>query len=286
MKNVKLVTCNGVKFDLPLLEHHIRHYLNSGILPENYLLILNSLDKTSEEIIEAKDIASKYNITNIFHWIGEYSSEEMHRTRKNVIRNHTKDNDWVVHCDADEFHWYYSPLESIIKSAEQLSFNCVQGVFTDRVSSSGELSEINREEPIYNQFPILANLNDVWFSLGSNPPTGVVKMMIYKRNLVTSRGGHVIQTGKAKYAGGMDLSRHKYIMDTTFRENCMYQVHHFKWHSGVVDKLKRRIKTYKSRGFKWWKTSQKFVNYFEENGKIALDTVELYDDQTNTSPIF
>lgn len=285
MKNVKLITCNGVRFDLQLLSHHIEHYLSFGILPENYLLILNGNNK--EDIQPGIEVANRYNIKNVFHWLGTYSSQEMHGVRNKVITKHSVVGDWIMHADADEFHWYDEPVENIIKMCKKTNSNCVQGVFTDRITNDGSLPEINIEPQIYEQMPVLANLNKIWFP-NTDPKSGVVKMMLYDARLRSTRGGHQIaheQQRVAKYLFGMDLSKHPDLMKTEFREYCPYHVHHFKWHSNVINKLQERVLNYKKMGFKWWVTSQRFIDYYNTHGKISIDMVEIYEDQSKSFPI-
>jgi len=38
---VYLATCFSLDFDLGLLDHFIKHYMNLGINPENFLFVLN-----------------------------------------------------------------------------------------------------------------------------------------------------------------------------------------------------------------------------------------------------
>lgn len=284
-ERIKLFSCNGLKYDLHLLYHHIEHYLNYGILPENFLLVFNTPDQDDWRIGHAKEVCKNYGIVPKLVWVGEYASQELHEIRSYIIRHYTKDNDWVIHCDADEFHWYHKPIDQMILETEKNNANCIQGVFTDRITKDGSLPDISPAENIYDQFPVLANLNNIWFEQNKNPPSGVVKMMAYQKHLMTTRGGHQIAFKKGRYAFGIDLCRHKDIMQTDFRESCPYQVHHFKWHSGIIPKLKQRIETYKRRGFSWWFTSQRCIDSLNNN-KIPLEMVDLYENQTSSLPVF
>lgn len=285
MERIKLFTCIGLNYDLGLLKHQIEHYLGLGILPENYLLVLNIRDEDDPLLDYAYGICCIYDIIPIHIWVGEYTSQNMYRLRTKIISENLAPDEWLIHADADEFHWYPQPLDQMIAECRKNGWDAIQGVFTDRITADGNLAVVQEEEKIYDQFPVLANLNNVWFDIKSNPASGVVKMMAYKHGLVTTRGGHQIINRKANYAFGMDLTHHKKVLDTSFRESCPYQVHHFKWHSEIIPKLKRRVNTYKQAGYSWWRTSQQFIDAVNAD-KIPLELVELYEDQSKASPLF
>ena len=252
--------------------------------------MLNARDKDDERIQHASNICFKFGISVTYVWIGEYTSEAMHKLRNRLINKHIASKNWIIHADADEFHFYPKPLTDLLLDCEDQGITAVQGVFTDRIDSQGRLKPITDSESIYKQFPTLANLNNLWYiSRRHAPATGVVKMMAYKKGLITNRGGHIIKHTSRnlpiKYALGIDLAKHQDILQTPFRENCLYQVHHFKWHKGVINKLQRRVKIYKQIGYKWWVNSQHLINSIDNEGRIPIKVIDIYEDQSQASPI-
>ncbi len=294
----KVFTCNGVMHDLNLLNHHIDHYLNLGINPKNYIIMLNTPNLFCENLREAKNICKKTGVNLVHVWEGQYSSDVMHKIRRELINIYWNKDDWVVHADADEFHEYPKPFLEFVKDLSKTDITAVQGVFVDRLDSNGILKEVSQEPSIDKQFPVKANADSMRLGAFENTKsekahgrkkiTSVVKMMMYKKHLPTSRGGHIIGekiNGKIevpsdlKYYLGDDLSAHEDILDINFRKQCPLKVHHYKWHSGVIEKLKERADLYKKQNKKFWKDSQKTIDAMEfnsDNVRIPLSSIEVF----------
>lgn len=55
-----------------------------------------------------------------------------------------------------------------------------------------------------------------------------------------------------------------------------FRVHHFKWTSNVLEKLKLRESEFKMQGIRWWVQSHKIRSYINKHGnKLNVDSPEL-----------
>lgn len=273
MERLKIFVCVGLEYDADLIPHFVTHYCNLGIDPDNFIVLLNHIDNNIVDSFYS--LIKEYGITNIHKWVGEYTSQTMWELRTGIIKEYIKSNEWVIHADIDEFHEYPSDLNTVLVEQEKDGINIIQGVFTDRISNDYTLCE--PKDNIWATYPIKCNLNKLWFRPGIDPTTGVVKVMGYKGSLRLNRGGHSIYCGPVKFNGGQCLSKHPNILDTRFRQNYPYQVHHFKWRKSLIRKLQQRVQTYKDKNYTWWPTSQSIIDHCKD-GQIPKDMVELYEN--------
>lgn len=88
-----------------ILRHWVHHYLDLGVKPENFLVVVNS--KTGErtkEVDECTRILDENGIGYVL-WLSQYSSEIMYKYRMELQAKVDTD-DWIIHADSDEFHYY------------------------------------------------------------------------------------------------------------------------------------------------------------------------------------
>jgi len=287
MKRLRLISCNGVNYDLPLLYHFIKHYISLGIDPDQFLLVFNALSNEHPNLNEAESIAKQFGIQNTFRWIGTHTSQLRLKFFLRLLKEHTKPGDWVIYADADEFHFYPDRLEEVLQNCDSKGQNAIQGVFVDRISANGTLTPTQPTPTIYEQYPTLCNCNAIWYETGNFPDTAIVKILAYKSGMKTTTGGHVIRKpdeSEVKYALECNLANHKSITDTEFREKIPFQVHHFKWNANLIDKCNSRIETFKQLGKPWGMYPQRIVEYFQKHKKIDLNTIELFKDQSKIFP--
>ena len=191
MSGIKLISCVGVDGDLALLPHFLRHYQNLGISSAAMCLILNAESEDTPALAEAARILESFSIKPPEIWIAPYTSGAMWEKRRDLQARIASEQDWVISADVDEFHEYPQSLPSLLRHCDRTGVNCIQGVFIDRLTSTGELLDPSTEESIEERYPIH---EDVICSIGQTGQQhdwyGTVKIMACKGNVLPSRGGH------------------------------------------------------------------------------------------------
>lgn len=125
--------------------------------------------------------------------------------------------DWALYPDMDEFAEF--PGGSIREYTRSLPprVQVIQGRWWDRLASDGTLPAIDPEKPLEAQFPIMARLSDKFFKSNSQ----------------------VIVACKDRKAE----SHHPQWLIKAFGSRAfseLLNVHHFKWHSTMVEHLRGR----------------------------------------------
>ena len=222
-KKIRLVTVTGSRTDT--LWHMLNHYRD--LVDEMYVVVYEwEGSSTYNEVLKITKQFEKAKIVERvtkekFNW--EYVTE---------LYNETKmlfSNDWWVVSDDDEFHIYSKPLQEIILDCERNGWELVRGGFIDRVGQTGDFPKINKKENIFEQFPVAGFFR--------HPMSGACP------NKVCIMKGHIEITPGQHYA--------KLNGQTTWRwqgwnhpliapiDEYNVQVHHFKWDSTCVERIKQ-----------------------------------------------
>jgi hypothetical protein len=222
-KKIRLVTVTGSRTDT--LWHMLNHY--KDLVDEMYVVVYewegsstyNEVLKIIKQFDKAKII--KRITKEKFNW--EYVTQ---------LYNETKmlfPNDWWIVSDDDEFHIYSKPLNQITSACERNGWELVRGGFIDRVGQIGDFPKINKKENIFEQFPVAGFFR--------HPMSGACP------NKVCIMKGHIEITPGQHYA--------KIDGHTTWRwqgwnhpliapiDEYNVQVHHFKWDSTCVERIKQ-----------------------------------------------
>ena len=244
----RLISCIGVDGpaggDLPLLRHFLDYYAGLGIPPTRMHLILNARDAGSPDLVEARGVLERFGTTPEI-WIGFYTSAAMWDRRRALQRRVADADDWIVNADADEFHDYPAPLDEVIAFCEARGARCVQGPFVDRIAADGTLAALDDVRPIWEQFPVAA---DVGSAIGKRPgaedATGTVKMMLHRGDVSPGLGGHNPQdTAPEGLLYGLPLMFFPRIKSPDWRFGLPFRVWHFKWTAGLAQRLEERRAT-------------------------------------------
>lgn len=148
---------------------------------------------------------------------------------------------WYCCADLDEFYWFTEP--DIIGAMENYGAQACGGVFFDRVAGDGTFPEI----PPYDGKPHLDDLFPCTTTLTeANTYRATPTKIAIARGNVTIHSGH----------HGVDADV-KVLQDTV-------EVHHFKWHAGVIDLLPRRLEAYRSQKLGWSEESLYFQELFKD----------------------
>lgn len=128
---------------------------------------------------------------------------------------------WHLLADADELQTYPAPLNEVTATAEAGGHRVVGGLMLDRVADDGRLAHWRAETGLDRAFPLGGHLTH---RLLKGDP----------RKIVLVRSGVTVASGNHRAPG------HK--PDPA----ALACVHHFKWRSGVLDDLRRRVERFAS----------------------------------------
>ncbi|MBV8656721.1 MAG: glycosyltransferase family 2 protein [Burkholderiales bacterium] len=151
--------------------------------------------------------------------------------------------DWVVWCDSDEFQVYPCGLKSLTTECESKGIELLRGVFIDRIAADYSLPQFDPAMSVWAQFPLCCNVS----ALLAKAET---------RKVVLCRGHIQLDVGHHRpFSGGSYTSARGWV-----------QIHHFKWHAGVIQTLRFRIQPAWRDKCNWWMESKRLLDYFEANG--------------------
>ncbi|MFF1693516.1 hypothetical protein ACFVXC_07830 [Streptomyces sp. NPDC058257] len=128
---------------------------------------------------------------------------------------------WHLLADADELQTYPAPLDEVIATSEAGGHRVVGGLMLDRVAADGRLAHWSPVTGLDWAFPLGGHLTHRL--LRGDP-----------RKIVLVRSGVTVASGNHRAPG------HKPDPEA------LACVHHFKWRSGVLDDLHRRVERFTS----------------------------------------
>jgi hypothetical protein len=221
-KKIRLVTVTGSRTNT--LSHMLSHY--ADIVDEIFVVVYewenfstyNSVQEIVSHFPNAKIV--RREIKEKFNW--EYVTQ---------LYNETKlmyPNDWWIVSDDDEFHIYSKQLDEIIEDCEENGWELVRGGFVDRIGIDGTFPEIKDNVDIFKQFPLAGFFR---YPLSGACPN---KVCIMKGYIEITPGQHYAKIdGQTtwKWQGW----NHPLIAPV---DEYNVQVHHFKWDSTCVDRIK------------------------------------------------
>jgi hypothetical protein len=221
-KKIRLVTVTGSRTNT--IGHMLSHY--ADIVDEIFVVVYEwenfSTYDSVQEIVSHFPNAKivRREVREKFNW--EYVTQ---------LYNETKlmyPNDWWVVSDDDEFHVYSKQLGEIIEDCEENGWELVRGGFVDRIGIDGTFPEIKDNVDIFKQFPLAGFFR---YPLSGACPN---KVCIMKGYIEITSGQHY-----AKIDGQTTWRwqgwNHPLIAPI---DEYNVQVHHFKWDSTCVDRIK------------------------------------------------
>ena len=201
-----------------MLPHMINHY--KGIVDKIYVVVYRQdpLDGILEQVINLGIKPFKVVTEEKYNW-------ERVTELYNEVKN-TKPNEWWIVSDDDELQVYPRPIEDIIKSCERNGYDFVTGGFIDRIGTNGIFPEVARDTNILEAFPLMGFFR---FPMSGACPN---KVTLMKGHQQISSGQHyaVFEDGTNSWG-----SYHPKRMPI---DECFTQVHHFKWDSSVIERIK------------------------------------------------
>jgi hypothetical protein len=223
MNKIRLVTVTGSRVDT--LWHMLNHY--TDLVDEMYVVVYEW--EGSSIYNEVLKITKQFEKARI---VERVTKEKFNWEYVTQLYNETKmlfPDDWWVVSDDDEFHIYSKPLKEIILDCDRNGWELVRGGFIDRIGQVGDFPKINKKENIFEQFPVAGFFR---YPMSGACPN---KVCIMKGQIEITSGQHY-----AKIDGHTTWRwqgwNHPLIAPV---EEYNVQVHHFKWDSTCIERIKQ-----------------------------------------------
>ncbi len=221
---IRLVTVLG--HGTNLLPHFINHY-QKQVDEINIVVyeteITPSLANEVREIIEGYEKVKivKVHKDRVFDW-------EKVTVLYNYITNKNPNSWWVI-SDIDEFHLYPNDdLHKLIYDCQENGWDLVRGGFIDRVGEDGGFPEIKKDISIFEQFPSMGFFR---YPMSKACPN---KICVMKGYVELTPGQHYAKIDGQTTWRWQGWS-HPLIAPI---ETHTVQVHHFKWDSTCIQRIK------------------------------------------------
>jgi tellurite resistance-related uncharacterized protein len=221
---IRLVTVTGSR--TTTLPYMIQHYID--IVDEIFVVAYDTKNNQYNDVKKICDLfGSKVKLY-------KHSDEQEYNWETvTSIYNAIKDlhpNDWWIVSDDDEFHVYSKDVKEIIKECDENGWKIVRGGFVDRIGEDGEFKEIksfSKNENLFSQFPYAGFFR---YPMSGACPN---KICIVKGDVEITNGQHYAKIG-SKTLWGPQLDNKLIAPIDTHN----VQVHHFKWDSTCVERIK------------------------------------------------
>ena len=253
MQKINLVTVVG--HNTTLLPHMLNHYKN--IVDEIYVVVYrqHALDGIVEEVQNLGVTPFKIVTEPKFNW------ERVTELYNEVKR--TKPDEWWVVSDDDEFHVYPKDLREMIQECEENNWKFITGGFLDRIGDGGTFPQVKSSTDVWKAFPLAGFFR---YPLSGACPN---KVCVMKGSVDVTPGQHYAVIGDTdtwRERGWNHPDR--YPTNQGF-----VQVHHFKWDSTVLQRLKEVSTTIEDYSF--WKEYKKMYRAIQVfDWKIDINNPE------------
>ena len=254
MPNLNLVTVVG--HNITMLPHMLEYY-QQFVEEKNIFIVVyrqHENDGILEQIEELGITPYKVVTEPKFHW--EKVTELYNEVKM------TKPYDWWIVSDDDEIQIYPKPIYEMIDECETLGFEFITGGFLDRIGENGIFPFVDETTNIWDVFPYSGFFR---YPLSGACPNKVCVML---GRVKISNGQHYAVFDD-KNVWGEEGAHHR-LRYPPGRGEGFIQVHHFKWDSTVLERLKEVSETEKDYTF--WEEYKKMYNAIKDNDwKINID---------------
>ena len=221
MPKINLVTVVG--HNITMLPHMLKHY--KDIVDETYVVVYRQYedDNIVEEIQKLGIIPYKIVTEPKFNW-------EKVTELYNEVKS-TKPDEWWIVSDDDEFHIYPKDIKEMISECEENGWEFITGGFIDRIGEGGTFPLVDSQTEVWSKFPLAGFFR---FPLSGACPN---KVCVMKGSVNVTPGQHYVDFGNGNNSWGKENINHpkRYPIG---RGEGFVQVHHFKWDSTVLERLK------------------------------------------------
>lgn len=255
MSKINLVTVVG--HNTTMLKHMIDHY--KPMVDEIHVVVYrqNVNDGILDEVKKLGITPIKVVTEPKFNW------EKVTELYNEIKR--TKPNEWWVVSDDDEFHIYPKPIKELIAECDENGWDFITGGFIDRIGENGEFPIVEKDSNIWEKFPLAGFFR---YPMSGACPN---KVCIMKGYVDVTPGQHYAKIGDTdtwRERGWNHPKRYPYGNGEGF-----IQVHHFKWDSTVLKRLKEVSET--KEDYTFWKEYKKMYRAIQINDwKIDINNPE------------
>ena len=226
-----------------ILPHMLKHYQDKV---DNICVVVYRQDSDDGILEEVEELGIKpfWVVTDTkYHW---ERVTEIYNTARQY-----RPNDWWIISDDDELQSYPTDIEYIIKQCEKGGYSFVSGGFIDRIGKDGTFPKVDRDTNIYEAFP-----NGGFFRY---PMSGACpnKVTLAKGTQKITPGQHY-----ALFENGLNSwgKSHPKRMPV---DECFVQVHHFKWDSSCIQRIKEVAET--KHKYSFYEEYQKMYDAIKES---------------------
>jgi len=221
---VRLLCVLGHGYEL--LPHFIEHY-SKHVDELNFVLYESEL--TPRIVNRSKPIINSYDNCKILGVVRErvYDWEKV-TILYNMYKNKRK-RDWWVIADIDEFQLYpENNLDKLVSSCDDNLWDIARGGFIDRIGPDGEFSTLQKDTPIFQQYPYAGFFR---YPLSQACPN---KVSFVRGDIEITNGQHYAKINGHttwRWQGWEHPSIAPY-------QTHSIQVHHFKWDDTSIKRIK------------------------------------------------
>eukprot|EP00963_Diacronema_lutheri_P000027 scaffold1_cov375-Pavlova_lutheri.AAC.27 len=275
----------GTRSSSTLLKHFFRHYIDLGIPPSHFLVVVQGLseDAVNEKVKEVKE----YGVVYTRRWIGEFNSNRkraeyflLHADAK--VQSHSQ---WVVQVDSDELLMSSSTLEELVQFLKAYRRKGYQACFADRVTRDGSipLHVPSTYREFLDSFPLVCPITRMFLTRKY-----IRKMVLFPATYRSASHFFInhlcvrslFSTDEEYNHACRGLAHHRRAR--VFKDGCDYPngktfVHHFKWQGSLRDDLAERAASFRHANISWYRQSYKFVKLLNKKKKIPLTRCQLLD---------
>jgi hypothetical protein len=201
-----------------ILPNMLKHY--EGKVDKMYVAVYRQ-DENDGVLEEVLDLGIKPCIVT--------TEEKYNWERVTALYNYikrTKPNDWWIVSDDDELQVYPYEISDIIKECEKYNFDFVTGGFLDRIGPDGIFPEVTRDTDIHSAFPYAGFFR---YPMSKACPNKVTLMKGFQD---ICSGQHYATFKDGTNSWGKEHPKRMPI------EEVITQVHHIKWDSTCVERIK------------------------------------------------
>ena len=239
-----------------MLPHMIKYY-QQFVDEKNIFIVVYRQDENDGILEHIEELGlTPYKVVTEpkFHW--EKVTELYNEVKM------TKPNDWWIVSDDDEIQIYPKPIDEMIDECEIKGWEFITGGFIDRIGENGSFPFVDSNTNIWETFPYAGFFR---YPLSGACPNKVCVML---GRVKISNGQHYAVFDDENVWG--EEGAHHKLRYPPGRGEGFIQVHHFKWDSTVLERLKEVSETEKDYTF--WEEYKKMYNAIKDNDwKINID---------------
>ena len=264
MQKINLVTVVG--HNITMLPHMLEHYKN--IVDEIYVVVYrqHENDGILDQIKSLGITPHKIVTEPKFNW------ERVTQLYNEIKR--TKPNEWWVVSDDDEFHVYPKSIREMISDCEENGWEFITGGFLDRIGENGEFPLVTNETDIWSKFPLAGYFR---YPMSGACPN---KVCVMKGSVDVTPGQHYAIINES-HVWGIEGFKHP-LRYPIGRGEGFVQVHHFKWDSTVLERLKEVSNTEEKYSF--WEEYRKMYKAIQINDwEVDINNPEFMFERMHTN---